>query len=418
MGVFVVGLVGWLTRSPLTPDSDGLTVDEIAAPTAKATPTPPGTPRETLVPAMASMMGLDEVLPVIDGVWQEISPPSGNGIAAAPKVMVWDGTEVTVIGTKVVQAYRPATDNWRRLADLPVQEARQRVLSGVAVDNTVIVADTLPNVPLTEEARRSAAWAMVNGSWQDVTTIPDSAQFLGAVDGKVLSARYPGSIRPRAQLWLSDPMGEEPQRLPDPPRPITGGQAIDTPDGFVLLGSEYIGGTGSQQDPFVTHSVALQWSEEAWEVLDFPDVDLSGAAVTWVPVPTGRAQNPDPAGGLAVFASRQGGPGIAGIVYDLASNDWVSVPVPVTETIESRFPNPPLAAAWDGARTVWVYGGGPAPIHLSLDLVTGRLSVAAPTSGFADADLHWDGDSLLLTGGFGPTGPANALRRWTPNRAD
>lgn len=380
--------------------------------------------REPAVPVgEGDMLGLDEVLPVVEGTWQELVPPGGDWDPTPYRVSLWDGTEVVVVDTVSAQAYDAGRDTWRSLPNLPSDELEHE-LQGVVVDGTVVVADTvgpdrLRSVTLTvapeaEDVGRSDAWALVADRWEPVTAVPDAVELIGVADGQIISARYAGSqAAPRVQLWRSDMTGSDPTALPPPPMAMQATQVIDTPDGFVVLGSQVVDGSGSEVDPFVLEGVGLHWVQGAWEVLDLPDTDFLGAAAVWVPVPPGRAQNPDPAGGLVIVGGQHDEPDIPGVAYDLATGNWTTIDVPPIER-ESATRFPWWTAAWDGNDTVWVYGGYPSSIHLALDLPTGQLRVAEPTGGRVRADLHWDGEGLLLLGGFGPSGPVSVVERWTP----
>lgn len=414
----VVVLVGWFARTPGTTPEDEADPDELIGEETTAPPAP--TPEGIDEPVEGLFgLGLDEVLPVIQGTWREIVPPGGGTANPnAPPVMLWDGTEVVVIDPGGAHAYDPITDAWRRLPDLPTTRWDSGGVAGVVPGDVVVIVDTGRVVTGPDEVRRSAAWTLRDGGWQELETIPDAVQLLGAVDGQILSARRPPGRPPATgtELWLSDPSAGEPVKLPSPPSPIVADEAIDTPDGFVVLGSQLLGGAGTEDDPFRSALVGLHWADNAWTVLDLPANDLTGG--TWVPHPTGRVLDSDPAGGLVLFGGRPGGPGVSGIVYDLGSGDWQSVPVPVTEQMAAALGTPDLAVAWDGADTVWIYGGHPSAIHLAMDLSDGDLRVARPAGGRMQAGLHWDGEGLLLLSGLGMSGPVGTIQRWTPSPSD
>lgn len=385
------------------------------APTAPPATDEPPTPAREI--GTGANLGLDEVLPVVDGVWRELTPPAQVG-PNPHRAAVWDGQQVVAAVERTATAFDPATNVWRPLPDLPIGADPQQQLQGVAVEGTPVMVASTAFIPAPEGPGRSQAWALVDDVWLEVTSIPAESDILGAVDGRILSVRYPGpGPTPRPQLWLSDPAAGAPDPLPDPPVPVIVTDAIETPEGFVILGSREVGGTGAHDDPFRLDSHALQWDGQTWRELSIPDMDLIGAGATWVPIPPGRSGEPDPAGGLVLVGPTASSQQLVVTSIDLANGEVDSSPLPITEELQRAGHIGGLSAAWDGADTVWVYGGYPTPLHLSLGLSTGELRVAQTTGGRTGADLVWAGEGLVLLGGFGATGQVETISRWTPGDA-
>lgn len=382
-----------------------------APPIPPVTSTPPGDSRT------GGNLGLDQVLPLVEGVWRELMPPGQQTEPSVPRAFVWDGEHAVVAAGRDASAWDPTTNVWTQLPDLPLADAQN--LQGVAADGTVIVAAATPVIPAPDAPGQSPAWALVNGEWNDVTSIPGEADLVGVVNGDILSARYPGAApTPEAQLWLSDPAADAPQRLPDLPLAMTVTNVVSTPGGFVVIGSREVGGTGAVDDPFQFTSHAFQWDGQTWRELSIPDVDLTGAAVTWVPSTRAQDAPSDPAGGLLVVGPTAGNNQLVVTSLDLANGEVERLPIPLTEQLRRAGPIGDLAAVWDGADTVWVYGGLPTPLHLNISLISGQVQVAEPAGARSGMTLVWDGDGLLLLGGFDATGPVQTLSRWTATQVN
>ena len=411
--VLAAAVIGWLVRSPA--EMRELHVDPTPEPTvAEVAPSP-------TVQAPEGLFGVDDVLPVARGRWREHLPPGGWD-ATQERVALWDGTEVVVVDASSAWAYDPAVDQWRGLPAPPSVDTGKGDRQGLVVDGTVVVnADSASGrspssnvLPPTEEAGRSAAWALTADDWAPVTSIPDDVAMLGAADGAIISARYTrNGDALQMSLWQSVVTADEPTALPPPPVAVQFAQVVDTPDGFVVLGSTVVGGTGSAIDPFEYEGVGLHWARDGWVVLDLPATDLLGAAAVWVPAFPGAAPDPGPEGWLMIIGGQHVGPEVPATGHDLATGVTVDLVLPrIEQPRDDRCCW--WSAEWDGQDTVWVFGGYAEAVQLAVDLPTGQLSVASPTAGRVRAELAWDGEGLLLLGGFGLSGPVDVVERWAP----
>lgn len=358
------------------------------------------------------MVGLDRVLPVIQGSWSD-SPAIANGlpVEAGPFQVdmvwrEWATPEVVVLAGPDVGAYDPVADLWRALPSLPPdvdpRVLRQVVAAGGGV--YVVVGADAPQLT-SPDVQQPSGWLLRGSTWEPATFVAGTivgtcCEGLAVV---VHASSSPEDTAVGSAVSVVDPSSGTITRLPDLPAPVEVSFATPVPDGFVLLGGHLeAADRGTLQRPAV---LRWSWAQEGWSRL--PDPPAAPGAATWV----GGFDGPD--GRLVAVGTAENPTRLTFMTLDLGSAAWIDeVVVPLDDLGVRRTGARGLAVAWDGARTVWAYGGYAASIHLAYGLPTGELLTARPTFARTGGELVWHDGRLVLYGGWGTAGQSTTVGVW------